>query len=107
MLSRPLLALLVLAGVVVAAVQLRVQDSDALSENIMQAQVPVQCSTQTALTSASVDLPFGTGPLQSNFEPVGELSTVKSGQWTTLRHPAFPRYSVRIKQSRFCDTTVK
>ncbi|KAI0264975.1 serine carboxypeptidase [Gloeopeniophorella convolvens] len=41
------------------------------------------------------------------FQPVGTLSAVRMDQWTTLHHPVFPRHSVRIKQSDFCDTTVR
>jgi len=44
---------------------------------------------------------------QTEFEPVGELGAVESVQWTTLRHPVFPKYSARIKQTHFCDSTVK
>jgi len=95
MFSRPLPALLVLVGVALAAVQVRVQDSEIFAEN----QVP--------LRHAKVDFPFDTDSLESKFEPVRELSALGSDQWTTLRHPVFPRYSVRIKQSRFCDSTVK
>jgi|SRR6267154_4756774 hypothetical protein len=99
MFSRPLPALLVLVGVALAAVQVRVQDSDSVSGIFAENQVP--------LRHAKVDFPFDTDSLESKFEPVRELSALGSDQWTTLRHPVFPRYSVRIKQSRFCDSTVK
>ncbi|KAF8495647.1 serine carboxypeptidase [Russula emetica] len=86
MFLRPLSISLVLVGAV-ASVNFHVQDSDFLS---VQAQIPVLSeSTQTA------------------FEPVGQLSAIKSDQWTILRHPVFPTYSARIKQTDFCDTTVK
>ncbi|KAI0058953.1 serine carboxypeptidase [Artomyces pyxidatus] len=41
------------------------------------------------------------------FRPLGSLSAVGASEFTTLEHPMFPRHSVRIKQSEFCDTTVK
>ncbi|KAH9992500.1 serine carboxypeptidase [Russula compacta] len=97
-------ALLVFIGVAVGAVQLRVQDADSRSGGFPETQVPVQCSTQTE--ASWVDLPFRADSLQSNFEPVGELRAVKADTWTTLRHPLFSGYSVRIKQSHFCDTSV-
>ena len=50
---------------------------------------------------------FRADPLPLKFEPVGELSALESDQWTTLRHPVFPAYSARIKQTHFCDSTVK
>lgn len=39
--------------------------------------------------------------------PVHDLASVTSTNFTTLIHPAFPEYSVRIKQSKFCDGTVR
>jgi len=107
MFSERLSALLALIGVAVAAVQLPVKESDSISGIPADNQVPLQYSTQPEVANAWVDHPFDTDPLQPKFEPVGELSAVGSDQWTTLHHPVFPRYSVRIKQSRFCDTTVK
>ncbi|KJA20880.1 hypothetical protein HYPSUDRAFT_68198 [Hypholoma sublateritium FD-334 SS-4] len=43
------------------------------------------------------------------FTPVEDLRSVLSvDEFTTLAHPAFPRYSVRMKKSTdFCDTTVR
>lgn len=39
--------------------------------------------------------------------PVEELSALSESQFTTLSHPVFPNYSVRIKKSSdFCDGTV-
>lgn len=109
MFSERLSALLALIGVAVAAVQLPVKESDSISGILADNQVPLQYSTRTQpeVANAWVDRPFDTDPLQPEFEPVGELSAVGSDQWTTLHHPVFPRYSVRIKRSRFCDTTVK
>jgi len=107
MFSERLSALLALIGVAVAAVQLPVQESDSVSEILAENQVPLRYSTQPEVANAWVDRPFDTNSLQPKFEPIGELSAVGSDQWTTLHHPVFPRYSVRIKQSRFCDTTVK
>lgn len=42
------------------------------------------------------------------FTPVEHLGALSETQFTTLSHPVFPNYSVRIKKSSdFCDTTVK
>jgi hypothetical protein len=42
------------------------------------------------------------------FTPVEQLSTLAVNSFTTLSHPVFPNYSVRIKKSEdFCDGTVK
>ena len=37
------------------------------------------------------------------FTPFGALSTLSSSEFTRLDHPAFPRHSVRVKKSHFCD----
>jgi len=41
------------------------------------------------------------------FTPAEDLSILLESQFTTLSHPSFPRYSVRIKKSSFCDSSVK
>ncbi|THU81285.1 serine carboxypeptidase [Dendrothele bispora CBS 962.96] len=40
------------------------------------------------------------------FTPLESLSVLKSDSFTTMQHPFFPKYSVRIKKSDFCDPTV-
>ncbi|KAF5313260.1 hypothetical protein D9619_003740 [Psilocybe cf. subviscida] len=40
------------------------------------------------------------------FMPVESLSNLSDYAFTTMSHPTFPRYSVRIKKSHFCDETV-
>ncbi|KAH9939580.1 Alpha/Beta hydrolase protein [Amylocystis lapponica] len=40
------------------------------------------------------------------FTPVEELSVLSTSEFTTLAHPAFPSYDVRIKKSSWCDGTV-
>lgn len=39
--------------------------------------------------------------------PVGALSAVGSDGFTTFGHPLFPAYSARIKETKWCDPTVK
>lgn len=41
------------------------------------------------------------------FTPLEDLHVLSETQFTTLKHPAFPRHGVRIKKTRFCDETVK
>lgn len=41
------------------------------------------------------------------FTPLGDLSFLSSTTFTRLDHPAFPRHSVRVKQSHFCDEQVR
>ncbi|KJA20867.1 hypothetical protein HYPSUDRAFT_68192 [Hypholoma sublateritium FD-334 SS-4] len=42
------------------------------------------------------------------FTPLEDLSAVSQTGFTTLSHPEFPRYSLRLKESTdFCDNTVK
>ena len=36
-----------------------------------------------------------------------QLSSLSSDEFSVLGHPLFPSHAVRIKQSRFCDETVK
>ncbi|KAF8991371.1 Alpha/Beta hydrolase protein [Cyathus striatus] len=40
------------------------------------------------------------------FTPVESLTLLSEDAFTTLSHPLFPNYNVRVKKSRFCDTTV-
>ncbi|KAI0086931.1 serine carboxypeptidase [Irpex rosettiformis] len=42
-----------------------------------------------------------------HFTPSGDLHSLSATKFTTLGHPLFPNYGVRIKESRFCDGTVK
>ncbi|EMD36609.1 hypothetical protein CERSUDRAFT_84791 [Gelatoporia subvermispora B] len=41
------------------------------------------------------------------FSPLGNLNALSSTAYTILRHPLFPHYNVRIKQSHFCDGTTR
>ncbi|KAL0949670.1 hypothetical protein HGRIS_009708 [Hohenbuehelia grisea] len=40
------------------------------------------------------------------FTPLEALNALSEAEFTTFGHPAFPRYSVRAKKTRWCDTTV-
>ena len=37
------------------------------------------------------------------FTPFEDLHALSAFAYTTLKHPTFPAYSVRIKESHFCD----
>ncbi|KAF9567098.1 serine carboxypeptidase [Agrocybe pediades] len=39
--------------------------------------------------------------------PAQKLSSLSSSHFTHFSHPAFPRHGVRVKQTSFCDGTVK
>lgn len=41
------------------------------------------------------------------FSPLEDLSLLSTSEFTTLGHPLFPDYDVRIKKSDFCDGTVR
>lgn len=41
------------------------------------------------------------------FAPIETLDALSVSDYTTLAHPAFPKYDVRIKQSDFCDGGVR
>ena len=41
------------------------------------------------------------------FTPLEDLGVLSATEFTTLAHPAFPKYNVRIKRSDFCDGTVR
>nr|GAT52551.1 predicted protein [Mycena chlorophos] len=45
-------------------------------------------------------------PLNASFAPLGALNVLSETQFTTLQHPAFPNYGVRVKKSDVCDGTV-
>lgn len=65
------------------------------------------------VASASVQRPqFSFGTVLASYDaglftPFDDLSLLSSSEFTTLGHPAFPKYEVRIKKSDFCDGTVK
>lgn len=54
-------------------------------------------------------LPSYTAPYDDGlFTPIEQLGALSEAQFTTLSHPVFPNYSVRIKKSNdFCDGTVE
>ena len=66
-----------------------------------------------ALSSAFSQKPLSVG--SSSFEsydtglfnPVEDLGLLSTADYTTLGHPLFPNYDVRIKKSDFCDGTVR
>lgn len=41
------------------------------------------------------------------FSPMEDLSLLSASEFTTLGHPLFPNYNVRIKKSDFCDGSVR
>ncbi|KAJ3521507.1 hypothetical protein NM688_g9008 [Phlebia brevispora] len=41
------------------------------------------------------------------FSPLEDLGLLSTTEYTTLEHPVFPKYAVRIKKSDFCDGTVR
>ncbi|KAJ7129023.1 serine carboxypeptidase [Mycena crocata] len=41
------------------------------------------------------------------FTPLENLNLLSETRFTVLGHPAFPRHSIRIKKSSFCDETVQ
>jgi hypothetical protein len=43
----------------------------------------------------------------ASFQPVNSLRAVSMGAFTTFTHPLFPGCSARIKETEFCDSTVK
>ena len=45
-------------------------------------------------------------PTAATITPLS-LDALATEQYTTLKHPAFPRHQVRIKKSGFCDGSVQ
>ncbi len=66
----------------------------------------------TVLASSAAQQPFGGQNAFSAYDdglftPLGDLSALSSTEFTTLSHPAFSRHNVRVKQSHFCDGSVR
>jgi hypothetical protein len=62
---------------------------------MMQSQLRIQSSSgQDRLLTNPVS-----GPLH--------LASVSTDEYAVLSHPHFPGHRVRVKQTEFCDTTVK
>ena len=64
------------------------------------------------VASSATQLPFGGQNAFSAYDdglftPLGDLSILSSTEFTTLSHPAFSRHKVRVKQSHFCDGSVR
>jgi hypothetical protein len=78
----------------------------------MLASALLRLSALAGAALASAQHPFDL-PSPRIFNPghgnsTAHLSSVSaSSEFTTLGHAAFPRHSVRIKKSDFCDPTVK
>jgi hypothetical protein len=49
----------------------------------------------------------GQGQLRDPTVPIDDFSSLTEAEFSHMRHPLFPRHSVRIKKSSFCDDTVK
>ena len=64
-------------------------------------------------TVGAVQQPFSIG--NSGFEsydaglfsPMEDLSLLSTSEFTTLGHPLFPNYNVRIKKSDFCESSAR
>ncbi|KAI1792225.1 serine carboxypeptidase [Ganoderma leucocontextum] len=64
------------------------------------------------IASSAAQLPFGGENAFSTYDdglftPLGDLSALSSTEFTTLSHPVFSRHKVRVKQSHFCDGSVR
>ncbi|KAJ7737094.1 Alpha/Beta hydrolase protein [Mycena metata] len=57
-------------------------------------------------TSQTVFTPIPPPNSAHNFAPVGTLDALSHTAFTTLAHPEFPNYGVRIKKTDFCDEGV-
>lgn len=73
--------------------------------------VPVYGDVQRAFAidkPASASLPTQFDTYDAGlFSPLEDLNLLSTSDFTTLSHPAFPKYGVRIKKSHFCDGNVR
>lgn len=63
----------------------------------------VTCVCLTRPSAHATQLPLGYLETKSRLV---ELTALSSDDFTTLSHADFPDYSVRIKRTEFCDSTV-
>ncbi|KAJ3001129.1 hypothetical protein NUW54_g6626 [Trametes sanguinea] len=66
---------------------------------LVVASTSAKYTNQAVLSSESAFSSYDEGL----FTPLGDLSALSTDDFTRLDHPAFPRHSVRVKESRFCD----
>lgn len=67
----------------------------------------VQQFVDNGQTYSGIDLPGSDQAYDAGlFTPLEEFSLLSTSEFTTLSHPLFPNYNVRIKKSDFCDGTV-
>lgn len=80
----------------------------ALTTATTAAQRPlVQQFVDNGQTYSGIDLPGSDQAYDAGlFTPLEEFSLLSTSEFTTLSHPLFPNYNVRIKKSDFCDGTV-
>ena len=67
-------------------------------------------SIAVAASASNVQQPFAFKGISYDdglFTPFEDLHALSTTEFTTLSHPLFPNYGVRIKESDFCDGTVK
>ncbi|OSC96476.1 serine carboxypeptidase [Trametes coccinea BRFM310] len=73
---------------------------------LLRSLVPVHAAVQEVTQfgiSESAFSPYNEGL----FTPMGDLSSLSSNAFARLHHPAFPKHSVRVKKSNFCDGEVQ
>ena len=59
-------------------------------------------------TFASAQVLYQQEPYDAGlFTPFESLSALSEHEFTSLSHPFFPNYGVRVKKTKFCDGTVK
>ena len=67
----------------------------------------ITLSIATNTIQSHYQAPGGVNYDESRFVLPRDLHSLSATEFTTLGHPLFPNYSVRIKESDFCDGTVR
>jgi hypothetical protein len=75
-----------------------------LSLLVLAAQAQFTSSSQISFSGLPPEVPKNSTLSDVHlFTPFGSLDALSETTFTTLRHPLFPDYAVRIKKSKFCN----
>ncbi|KAL0950606.1 hypothetical protein HGRIS_007397 [Hohenbuehelia grisea] len=75
--------------------------TSSLNQIIKEGQTPFHADSSVRVNAAE-----SYNSNSGQFTPLESLDVLSSTQFTIFGHPAFPKYSVRAKRTKFCDGTV-
>jgi len=83
-------------------------DAQSIFANTPRYKSNLNNGRQNSFDHLNVNTNWGASYDDGLFTPLEDFSLLSESQFTTLFHPAFPKYGVRVKKAprAFCDETV-